>query len=297
MNTIRIEGRNPVNKVMAIGTPPWTRSEILDHVDEFKSLYADRPVKDNLGGMKAPHMFAVWFMARKLSPDLIVESGVWKGQSTWLLEKACPNAQLISIDLDLSRRQYISNRATYSDKDFGEQDWSKITDRSLVFFDDHQNAYKRLQQCKWFGFRHIIFEDNYPMTQGDCYSLKKAFACAGFVPEIPQYNPSIKDTKSKILRKLISLAGIPPATFTPQYESASVHPNGIDSRILQKNLEIYYEFPPVIKSNKTRWGDDWTDELYPTPEPLLASPTNLEHKIFVDEAAFYTWICYTKLKS
>ena len=74
---------------MEIGAPPWSRSEILDHIDEFAALYADRPVKENRGGMKAPHLFALWFIARKLAPDLIVESGVWKGQSTWLLENAC----------------------------------------------------------------------------------------------------------------------------------------------------------------------------------------------------------------
>lgn len=132
--------------------------------------------------MMAPHMLAVWFIAKWLSPDIIVESGIWKGQSTWLLEKACPNAKIISIDINLSNREYISNRAIYSDKDFSKHDRSNITDKSLVFFDDHQNEYKRLQQCKWFGFKHIIFEDNYPTNQGDCYSLKKAFANAGFEP-------------------------------------------------------------------------------------------------------------------
>ena len=93
--------------------------------------------------MKAPHMFALWFMARKLSPDLIVESGVWKGQSTWLLETACPQAKLFSIDLDLRNREYVSQKAVYDNRDFSEQDWSMITDRSVVFFDDHQNAYRR----------------------------------------------------------------------------------------------------------------------------------------------------------
>lgn len=72
----------------SIGEPPWTREEIIDSLDEFSAIYADRPIQDNKGGMKAPHMFAVWFMTRKLSPDLIVESGIWRGQSTWLLEQA-----------------------------------------------------------------------------------------------------------------------------------------------------------------------------------------------------------------
>jgi hypothetical protein len=264
-------------------------------LDEFEAVYADRPIKDNQGGMKAPHMFAVWFMAKRLNPDLIVESGIWKGQSTWLLEKACPGAKLVSIDLNLKYREYISDRATYSDKDFVEQDWVDISDRALVFFDDHQNAYKRLQQCKWFGFKHIMFEDNYPISQGDCYSLKKAFANAGFEPANSSKMPN-NNIFSKILRRSALLASINPITLTPQYETVKVRPNNNDSRMLQKNLDVYYEFPPVIKSCKTRWGDEWEDGSYPTPAPLLEQSDKSTRKLFVDEAVHYTWICYAKLK-
>jgi hypothetical protein len=260
---------------------------MIDHLNEFEAIYAHRPIKDNQGGMKAPHMFAVWFMAKCLSPDLIVESGIWKGQSTWLLEQAC-QAKLVSIDINLGNRQYISDRAIYSDKDFVEQDWSEATDRSLVFFDDHQNAYQRLQQCKWFGFKQIIFEDNYPITQGDCYSLKKAFANAGFEPAHSQQKSQGSNPASKVLSSLVR--------FLKQDDAVSVHPNDIDSRMLKKNLEVYSEFPPVFRTSKTRWGDDWNDVSYPTPEPLLEHPTKPSHKIFVDEAAWYTWICYAKLK-
>ena len=129
--------------------------------------------------MKSPHLFALWFMAKRLRPELVVESGVLRGQSTWLLEQACPEAKLICIDPALEKRTYISDRAVYSPKDFTEHDWADVPERSLAFFDDHQNAYLRIQQCAWFGFRHVIFEDNYPPGHGDCYSLKKAFAGAG----------------------------------------------------------------------------------------------------------------------
>ena len=281
--------------VMSIGEPPWNRTEILDHLDEFAALYDSRPIRDNRGGMKAPHMFAVWFMARHLSPDLIVESGVWKGQSTWLLEKACPKAKLVSIDLDLGHRQYISDRAVYSDRDFSEQDWLDVTDRSLVFFDDHQNAYQRLQQCKWFGFKHVIFEDNYPISQGDCYSLKKAFANAGFEP-VHSQRVGINSVLSRVLTRSARLFGVGPVSLASRYDAARIRPNDIDSRMLQEHLEIYYEFPPIFRTSRTRWGDDWDDISYPTPEPLLRQPTKSTHQVFVDEAMCYTWICYVKLR-
>lgn len=285
-----------IRNVIQIGYPPWTRAEIVASIDEFLTIYADRPIKDNQGGMKAPHMFAVWFMTKKLSPDIIVESGIWKGQSTWLLEKACPKAKLMSIDLNLRHRIYISDKAIYSDKDFSEQDWSEITDRSLVFFDDHQNAYRRLQQCKWFGFRHIIFEDNYPITQGDCYSLKKVFSNAGFEPARFQQKIGYSRIATKLLRRFTRMIGLSPISLMPQYEAMIIKPNDIDSRMLQKHLDGYYEFPPVFKTDKTRWEDEWDEASYPTSKPLLKQPTKSSYDIFFKEAIYYTWICYAKLK-
>lgn len=269
-----------MNGAVEIGKPPWTRSEIAASLDEFARIYARRPIQDNQGGMKAPHMFATWFMVRKLSPDLIVESGVWKGQGTWMLETACPGARLVSIDLNLGYRRYISRKAVYSDKDFSEHDWSEATDRSLAFFDDHQNACERLQQCKWFGFKNVIFEDNYPPQHGDCYSLKKAFAHAGFHPRTT-------------LRRLAGLAHRAPGIMAPRQRVA---PNAVDARMLQKNIEVYSEFPPVFRTPNTRWGDEWLDSSYPTPEPVLDRPTQPSHGVFLDEALWYTWICYVRLK-
>ena len=248
--------------VMEIGNPPWNRSEITASLDEFARIYAQRPIRDNQGGMRAPHMFATWFMARRLSPDLIVENGVWKGQGTWLLEMACPGARLVSIDPNLGSRTYISKKAVYSDRDFSEHDWSGATERSLAFFDDHQNAYMRLQQCRWFGFRHVIFEDNYPPQHGDCYSLKKAFANAGFDPLRPNGVASRAHGARAASRRFAEIARLASRFLAPRQR---VRPNEVDARILQRNVEIYSEFPPLFKVPSTRWGDEWNDASYPTP--------------------------------
>jgi len=285
-----------VCEAAAIGTPPWTRSEIIESIEEFLGVYADRPIADNQGGMKAPHMFATWFMVRALSPDLIVESGIWRGQGTWLLERACPTARLVSIDVDLGNRVFTSDRAVYSNRDFSEQDWSDVTDRSLVFFDDHQNAYRRLQQCRWFGFHHAIFEDNYPASQGDCYSLKKAFSCAGFEPDDSLQSSSGEGAAAQLRHMVAKLLGVSPLSLTPQYQSVTIRPNDHDSVKLRKQLDVYYEFPPVFKTGQTRWGDAWSKEKYPTPAPLLTEPTETSHDILRDEALAYTWICYARLK-
>ena len=142
----------------------------------------------------------------------------------------------------------------------------------------------------------MIFEDNYPTTQGDCYSLKKAFANAGFEPAHAQQVTAFNAVTLRVLIKLARLMGVNPTHLTPQYDAVKIRPNDFDAKFLRKHLEVYFEFPPVFKAGKTRWGDDWDNENYPTPEPLFQQPDKPTHDIFVDEALFYTWVCYAKLK-
>ena len=40
-----------------IGSVDWTYEEMKAAIPEFLELYAKKPVNDNTGGMKTPHMF------------------------------------------------------------------------------------------------------------------------------------------------------------------------------------------------------------------------------------------------
>lgn len=70
---------------VSIGESLWSRDGIVDAVDEFLSLYEHRPIQHNDGGMRTPHMFALWYTCKILQPSVIIESGVWRGQGTWIL--------------------------------------------------------------------------------------------------------------------------------------------------------------------------------------------------------------------
>jgi len=273
--------------IKAIGRPPWSREDLRKRLKEFAELYEQRPITNNEGGMRSPHMYLVWFALQELKPKAIVESGVWLGQGTWFFEKACPYAKLYCIDLNLDIIRYRSSKAEYFDRDFSTIDWNHLAkDETVLFFDDHQNAYERVKSAKWMGFKHLIFEDNYPTLQGDCYSLKKAFMHAGF-----QFRPPPPKTiKAKLIYWLKDMLGVTTAGHT------DVSPNAVDAQYLKNNLEIYSEFPPIFKSELTRWGDPWDEKNYPTPEPLLQSVEEDYQQIFKDEAVYYTWMCYAKLK-
>jgi hypothetical protein len=210
-------------------------------------------------------------MVRTLAPTHIVESGIFKGLGTWLLERAAPRAELYSIDPDPKSIVYRSTRARYFTRDFSELGLDLPRATTLLFFDDHQNALSRVELAREQRYLHLIFEDNYPAGRGDCYSLKQALM--GVAPPAP---------KGLLERAKNALAGTSPARKDAAGYLASM-------------LDTYFEFPPVRRPPTTRWGDAWTDETYPTPAALLdAAPAPGDP--FEADSRDYTWICYARLR-
>lgn len=245
----------------------WSSDEVRECLGEFYSLYQERPIKENGGGMKSGHMLSAWFMVKSLKPKFLIESGVWFGLGTWFFEKASPETQIISIDPMPEHRQYTSDKVDYRTQDFLKTDWSDIDkDNTFIFFDDHQNFLERFKYCCENGFKKLSWEDNYPYCQGDCYSPKKILANKNWVKDIAGHR-----------------------TWNVK--------NDEDFEYLTKNIKIYQEMRPIFKDPFTRWGDLWSNEKYPTDEPLLSSSESAEkYPVYFDERHDYTWICYIETK-
>lgn len=242
----------------------FSRDDMRSSVAEFLPIYAARPIKVNEGGMGLNHSWATWFLLRTLQPRLVVESGVYRGHSTWLIEQAVPSATVYSLDPDLTNRMYISPRAHYSNTDFSEFDWSTVdTSDAFCFFDDHQNAYKRLVHMSWFGFHRAIFEDNWPVGEGDSYSLRHVRAGAG-APSMQMSRSWTESAWSRFKRRRLERRLW---TFGHRQELL-VTPNAADRANLERRLVTYFEMPPVQRPAQTMWNTPWTG-AYEGPEPLL----------------------------
>lgn len=245
------------------GIQLWDFKDVVSLMEEFLSIYDKRPIKNNQGGMTSTHLFWTWYVLRKINPANIIESGVFKGQGTWMISQACPDAKIFSIDPVLSRRVYIDDKVDYYTEDFNFIDWEGLDkENTLCFFDDHQNAYSRLQQMKWMGFKKAMFEDNYPVSRGDCYSCKKVLSECGLVIDGEQ----------------------------------KIEPNSVHAKYFRNNIKTYTTLPPLFKNEMTRWGDEWDDVHYPTPVPIFSDADIEKYKIVKEEAFGYTWICYVELK-
>ncbi len=105
---------------------------------EFLDVYRNRPIQTNYYGMRSHGNFFLWYFLKKINPALVIESGVYRGQSTWMIEQAAPDAKIIAIDPDVSSRIYHSSRATYTTTDFSQLQLDENVKGPIVcFFDDH----------------------------------------------------------------------------------------------------------------------------------------------------------------
>eukprot|EP00668_Euglena_longa_P029488 GGOE01036837.1.p1 GENE.GGOE01036837.1~~GGOE01036837.1.p1 ORF type:complete len:497 (+),score=120.83 GGOE01036837.1:44-1534(+) len=231
-----------------LGAQPWTREALLKDLKHFiRDVYPRRPIKVNTFGMRLSHAFGCWFIVKTLQPKYILESGVHRGQSTWLMRQAAPEAKIISMDprtdmtyWDKGTTYYTGNGVGKSGydvkpfKDFAEIDWSFIVDKNeaLILWDDHQNEFKRILKAYELGFRHMIFDDNWSPLQGDNYSLKQVCDETGGLALRPPDFPS-----QQVL-------------MCDQFHMAdkfiSIEEHKTNHEKLVGILDLYYETPPIL---------------------------------------------------
>tara|TARA_Y200000002_G_scaffold313448_1_gene270904 strand:+ start:495 stop:1280 length:786 start_codon:yes stop_codon:yes gene_type:complete len=226
--------------------PDWYNDEIKIEIKKFVDIFKNRPIKKNIHGMRFLHMFCTYFILKKIKPSYVIESGVYKGQSTWLIEQTLPECNILSIDINLDQREYISKKATYSNIDFKHQNFQNIPDDTLVFFDDHVSHYERLQQSKFFNIKNIILEDNYDVGKGDFYSIKHAYENSGFNHNYTKWSllKTLLVFMGEIFKKFLNknyIFDLEKIKFRLRDRKVNLN----DFKNINKNIDIYYEFPNV----------------------------------------------------
>ncbi len=235
----------------------FNKKYLIKELKLFLKIYNKRPIKDNFSGMKIEHCFAVYILLKKIKPKYVIESGVWKGQSTWLIKNTLKNVKLYSIDIDLSQKELHFDDVKYLNKDITKYNWRKLNkNKTLIIFDDHVCFSKRINFLIKNNFKHIIFDDNLPnnfisyytpkMFHEDEILIKKRYIkyfnikrIIIFLYECFLLNKFNKGHKIFLLNNSIKI--IYPALINQNIKKLF--------KLFKRKTKIYYEFPPIIKFN------------------------------------------------
>ena len=130
-------------------------------VATFWDLIAAAPVAQKRGGNGFNGALQLYVLMRALNPEVIVESGVFRGLTTWVMRQACPQAEIFCFDPDLSGLRYRDARAHYHAGDWSAARLPRLeAERAVGFFDDHISQARRVLEARERGLTRLIFDDD-----------------------------------------------------------------------------------------------------------------------------------------
>ena len=261
------------------------------------------------------HSFGLFAVLRKLNLKNIYESGIYKGHSTWLIENTLENINLVSIDINLKLREYISSNKNiqYYEGDVEELSFKDVdVQNTLVYFDDHTNIIERLKFLYSWGIKYAVFEDNYPVGQGDTYSIRKILNKSGqgineWFPyfEMPKNRFTNYKTINKIYKKMFYKDNTLPYFLNKYYyyQKKLKKPNSADYDLFKNIVKKHYEIQPVYRYPTQRWNNsDWekhNESLKPLYKDLDNNPFSSDLRLFEQESPNqmydYTYIALVEL--
>ncbi|MGU3536666.1 hypothetical protein [Methylobacterium sp. A54F] len=146
---------------LAAGGLPEPPEGVWRAVRAFWELIPGAPVRQRRGGSGFNGALQVYVILRAWQPRQVVESGVFRGLTTWVIRQACPQAALFCHDPDLSGLQYRDPAARYATGDWSEADWSGLDPAGAVaFFDDHVSQGRRVVEARARGITRLLFDDD-----------------------------------------------------------------------------------------------------------------------------------------
>jgi hypothetical protein len=131
--------------------------------DRFMASYARRPMRDNVGGTMHNSSFWVFATVALLRPGLIVESGTYLGQSSWMMAEASPDSRIVTFDIVRERNRAKDPRVDYRLGDWADDpEFKELPDGTLLYFDDHISHRKRIEETVARGGALALLDDDVP---------------------------------------------------------------------------------------------------------------------------------------
>ena len=136
--------------------------DVEAEVRRFYDSYLGTPFRHPSGGSRFGNLLWLNLIAKSLQPDVIVDSGTYKGASSWAMCYGAPDAKTLSFDIDLSRLDFRSKNVEYIERDWATYNFDPYQNKTcLVYFDDHLDQGKRLKEAADRKFQVAIFDDDF----------------------------------------------------------------------------------------------------------------------------------------
>ena len=146
----------------------FKRKSLIQFIKNYQIIFCAYQ-KNNIdlnGGMGFNNGLILFCILSYLNPKVIIESGVWRGFTTKLIDKATSDdSKILCFDINLSRNKYKSKKTTYYERDITEISKINFQNVDLALFDDHVSHYDRIKFCLLNKIKAVILDDDVGLTQ------------------------------------------------------------------------------------------------------------------------------------
>ena len=183
-----------------------TKLDTFELVSEFYKAYLQSPFRETGGGSRFNNLLWLALIARAYKPDIVIDSGTFRGASAWALKFGAPEAKVLSFDIDLSQ---LLRRE--SDVEYLERDWTTFDlppCKILAYFDDHLDQVRRLLEARQRAVDLAIFDDDEPPRLAAMTHQVEAYPKIEFIfnNAVRKERELVWKTRGKTLRWTVDVA-------------------------------------------------------------------------------------------
>ena len=139
----------------------FKKNDIKIYVEDYCRIFKNTPIYDMGSGFGFNEGLFLFCIIKTLKPTLVIESGIMKGFTTYLIDAATnKNCKILCYDISFENIEYRSRKAAYFKYDINENPPNLKNQKVLAFWDDHTSQLERLKFSIKNKIKFNIFDDD-----------------------------------------------------------------------------------------------------------------------------------------
>jgi hypothetical protein len=139
----------------------FLKASIPKFVNEYCKVFSNTPILDLNSGFGFNEGLYLFCIIKVVKPTLVIESGIMKGFTTYLIDAASDkNCTINCYDISFENIEYKSKKAIYFQNDINKTPPNFKNQKVLAFWDDHTSQLDRLEFSIKNNIKYNIFDDD-----------------------------------------------------------------------------------------------------------------------------------------
>lgn len=139
----------------------YSKKNIQNYVEDYCRVFSKTPIRDMNSGFGFNEGLFLFCIIKVIKPSLVIESGIMKGFTTYLIDEATDKQCIInSFDISFENIEYRSKKAHYFKNDINQTPPDLKNHKVLAFWDDHTSQLDRLEFSIKNNIKYNIFDDD-----------------------------------------------------------------------------------------------------------------------------------------